>query len=299
MNNLSYLLVFGALFSCSVSSEKTEPEQTDPDFKASQKFNEYWYQDGAEISSYKLTQARYGQLREGTAVMVFVTEPFDPKKFVKPDHKEQSDVEVLKLNLTKKFITGIYPYSMMSSSFYPLNGVAHGLKVSASTQEWCGNTFMQLYRKKRYEVQLHSYFESEGEQEFDMPLCALEDDLFTQIRLNPDAIPVGEEKMCPSFFYIRLKHIETRAYNAIVNRETTDSLSVLSVNYPELERTVRIGYETAFPHRIAFWEETYDDSFDHSGKILTTKAERIHTIRSRYWEHNAVKDSTLRLELGL
>jgi len=42
----------------------------------SKEFKEYWYAGNAEITSYKLDQARYGELREGTSVLVYVTEPF-------------------------------------------------------------------------------------------------------------------------------------------------------------------------------------------------------------------------------
>jgi hypothetical protein len=44
--------------------------------KSSDPFNEYWYQGKAEITSYDLQQARYGENREGSAVLVFVSEDF-------------------------------------------------------------------------------------------------------------------------------------------------------------------------------------------------------------------------------
>ena len=43
-------------------------------------FKEYWYQGKAEITSYDLEQARYGELHKGHAVLVFVTEEFRLKK---------------------------------------------------------------------------------------------------------------------------------------------------------------------------------------------------------------------------
>jgi len=45
----------------------------------SQEFKDYWYAGKAEISSYKLEQARYGELRDGTAALIFVTEDFLPE----------------------------------------------------------------------------------------------------------------------------------------------------------------------------------------------------------------------------
>jgi hypothetical protein len=37
-------------------------------------------------------------------------------------------------------------------------------KITTSIQEWCGQVFAQLENRDAFEIQLHSYFESEGEQ---------------------------------------------------------------------------------------------------------------------------------------
>ena len=44
---------------------------------------DYWYRGEAEITTYDLRQARYGELREGTAVLIQVSEPFLAEKQVK------------------------------------------------------------------------------------------------------------------------------------------------------------------------------------------------------------------------
>ena len=80
-------------------------------------FNDYWYKGKAEIVTYELAQARYGEIHEGTAVQIFVTEPFNVTKQVKSDRQTERDVPALKMNLTRKFNTGIYPYSVMTSAF--------------------------------------------------------------------------------------------------------------------------------------------------------------------------------------
>ena len=46
-------------------------------------FADYWYRGQAEITSYDLEQARYGELRSGTAVLVFVTEDFSKGQITK------------------------------------------------------------------------------------------------------------------------------------------------------------------------------------------------------------------------
>ena len=58
-----------------------------PAYKPNQQFKDYWYAGKAEITSYKLEQSRYGELRDGKAVLVYVTEPFLPKAQVKADQK--------------------------------------------------------------------------------------------------------------------------------------------------------------------------------------------------------------------
>src|SRR5688500_17809876 len=83
-------------------------------------FKTYWHAGKAEINSYELSQSRYGEKRDGRAVLIFVTEDFSKKNHVKFDHPEEAvlgKVNVLKLNFTKNFTTGIYPYSMMLSVF--------------------------------------------------------------------------------------------------------------------------------------------------------------------------------------
>ncbi len=74
-------------------------------WSVSKNFSDYWYQGKAEVSSYKLQQARYGALNEGSAVLIFVTEDFSKDKHVKLDNPAQAGdeaVKVMKLNLTKK-----------------------------------------------------------------------------------------------------------------------------------------------------------------------------------------------------
>lgn len=68
--------------------------------------------------------------------MIFVTEDLSKQKHVKlddPQANEQDAQKVLKLNLTKKFVTGIYPYPMMLSVFTPVYDSIPATKVTASS----------------------------------------------------------------------------------------------------------------------------------------------------------------------
>lgn len=296
---LSLLLVLAA---CNTSQSQDIPA-------ASQDFNGYWYAGEAEITSYELSQARYGEIHKGEAVMVFVTEPFSQSKQVKLDDwrdESEDNVSVMKLNLTKKFLTGIYPYSMMMSTFTPVsaNKYPDPIKVTTTSQEWCGHTFMQLnLRENDYRLRGFSYFESEGDVDLSVPKLILEDELWTRIRLNPKSLPIGKAEILPSTFYLRLRHQESNSQKAaasILEVHTSefsdDPHSIYTVEYEN--RKLAIYFENNFPHTILGWQETYLSGFGKPER-LTTTAKRINTIKSAYWGKNSNKDRELRKELGL
>ena len=63
--------------------------------------------------------------------------------------------------------TGIYPYSLMTSVFSPVDteGVQFPEKITMSTQEWCGHVFTQMNLKwNGYRTRSFSYFEGEHDQ---------------------------------------------------------------------------------------------------------------------------------------
>lgn len=259
----------------------------------------YWYSGEAEISSYNLTQARYGELHEGQAVMIFVTEPFSPERMVKADYPVDEDVSVLKLNFTKNFNTGIYPYSMMQSTFFPFENGTHSLKISASSQEWCGHTYMELQNKKNFEIEVKSYFENESGSE-SISNNLLEDDIWSMIRLHPEDLPEGNSKMIPSFFDMILRHRNTEALPCTLTKGTVSKdVSSYTIDYSSSDRMLVINYQTTFPHKILGWEETIYSGYGSGRKKLTTIAELQKSIKSAYWTQNKVADGYLREEMGL
>ncbi len=261
----------------------------------SQAFKDYWYAGKAEITSYKLEQARYGEIREGTAVLIYVTEDFLPNKQVKADNQNPKNISVLKLNATKKFNTGLYPYSIMQSTFYPVSNNQHAIKITSSIQEWCGQVYAQLNNKDKFEVASYSYFESEGDKNFELEKSILENELWTQLRIDPKSLPVGSLQIIPSLEYSRLKHVDLKAYNAQVSLTN----NTYSIEYPELDRTLTIQFNPNFPHDILGWEETFKSGFGKNAKTLTTKAIKLKTIKSAYWGKNSNKDEVLRDTLQL
>ncbi|MGX1930447.1 septum formation inhibitor Maf [Flagellimonas sp. 2504JD4-2] len=265
----------------------------------SEDFKKYWYNGKAEITSYKLEQARYGQIRDGHSVLIYVTEPFLPEKQVKADRNNPENVSVLKLNATKKYLTGIYPYSVMGSTFYPVYDNQHAIKTSLSMQEWCGHMYSQINNRGQFEFTSHSYFESEADQNVSLEKDVLENEIWNKIRINPLNLPTGNLKMIPSLEYIRLRHKELKAYDAIASLSTQDGLSSYTITYPALERSLTINFKAEFPYSIESWTEEFKSGFGPKAKVLTTRATKLKSISTAYWGQNGNEDVVLRDSLGL
>lgn len=288
------LSIIGFAYGCSNHTSHAEPTVT---------FKQQWYSGAAEITSYNLEQARYGELREGTAITVFVTEPFSKAKQVKLDEGSDPDkIDVLKLNLTKKFQTGVYPYSMMTSVFTPIDAQKRNntLKVTTSSQEWCGHAFTQLNLKDEgYRWQQHSYFESEGEQDKDLQTQWVEDEIWNLIRINPKLLPEGTIKMLPSTMNLMLTHHPAKAVEAKCETEVDGDMINYHIVYPTIQREITFHFKAVFPHEIMSWEETYVSGFGSSAKALTTRATLNKRIMLDYWNKNHNADASYRAKLGL
>lgn len=273
--------------------------------KIDKPFSEYWYQGKAEITHYDLEQARYGEIHKGDAVLIFVTEDFLTSKQVKLEDysKGKADaVPVLKLNFTKNFDTGIYPYTMMKSVFSPLDlkTFPHALKANATVLEWCGQVFTQINnRQEGFKVKSFSYFEKEGDEEFFLDKVFLEDELWTYIRIAPEQLPLGDVKVIPGMLASRLRHKKLTVENAHAETHQNEDSIIYRLNYKENQRSLVIRFNKKFPHEIWSWEETYKDGFGENARILTTKAVKKKYILLDYWNKHSVADSVYRKELGL
>ena len=246
----------------------------------SQTFKNHWFDGFAEINSYELIQSRYGQQRKGKAVLIFVTEDFLAKELVKANQKSKTTIPVLKSNRTKNFLTGIYPYSIMSSSFSSLRKKHPLVKTVASIQEWCGQSYLQLNAgEKENTLVSHSYFVGEAYQNLKLPKTVSEDELWNLIRFNPKNLPVGEFDLLPSLEMIRLNHIEAKAVKATASLNA----GTYTLYIPRMQRSLSIQFDQNFPYTIEGWEEKYA----HKGEQYTSTAKRIHTERRQYWQENS------------
>jgi len=278
-NFLFCLSLFILLYSCQALETKRSYDDLSPEFK------DYWYSGVAELNSYDLEQIRYGEKRMGTSVLIFVTEPFSDSKHVKVNEPSAEDISVMKLNFTKKFNTGIYPYSMMASIFHPVWEGDHVLKTTASVQEWCGQSYVELQNKGKWNVSVFSYFEDENEKK-NIGLNWLEDELWTLIRIDPERLPLGELQVIPGLFYQRLMHVESQSYSCKATMSKKEGLLIYLLEYPDLERTLQITFTDEFPYSIQRWEESYPDG----GELMTSSGQLIRQMRSSYWKQNRNKD---------
>lgn len=267
---------------------------------ATQAFRDYWHTGKAEVNSYNLNQSRYGENRDGKAVLIFVTEDHSKKNQVKLDDPAatRNKINVLKVNYTKKFITGIYPYSMMLSVFTPVNRKAEpaSLKATMSSQEWCGHVYTQMnLRGNRYAIKSHSYFEQEGDERFSVHQALLEDELWNFIRLDHENLPVGDIKVIPGLFFSRLNHVGIKVKSATAEKSETDSTFVYRMAIPDQERVLIINYEKTFPFKILAWKETWKEN----NQTMETSAVLDKTLYTDYWTKNKNEFEPLRDSLSL
>jgi len=292
MKNLFFLgLVLMFISSCNSTGRKAIDEK---------QFASHWYQGKAEINVFDLKQMRYGQMREGKAVMIFVTEDFSKRKQVKLDDPAgagKDAMKVMKLNMTRDFVTGVYPYHTMLSVFTPVYDDLNSPKITASMIEWCGQSFTQLnWKNSKYQAKLFSYFESEGDQELSISAMA-EDEIFNLIRLNPDLVPTGHKKLIPSLIFNRFTHIPLDAESAVISkRKTGANQAEIEVIYEEIGRKFLVKYMDAFPYEIMSWQETQTNK---EGTEEVTSAVRKKVQMLEYWNKKGLQDEAIRKSLGL
>lgn len=306
-----FFIIFPLFLSCqSGGGKEAGGNGNDDPPEVSAEFKDYWYQGEAEIARFELEQARYGEMRKGDVVMVFVTEPFLTETQVKREKTtNEPSTSVLKLNFVRDFTTGIYDYNMMTSTFLPVDReqYPHALKVTTSSQEWCGHSYVQLnYREGNYQLQEHSYFQDVADDSYPVDKAHLEDEIWNLIRMGPHRLPLGLIEMIPGTQFSRLRHFELAPKKAEASldpyqgeRFPGEDLSVYSVKYQNIDRALRIVLEKDFPYRIAGFEVLHQSGFGDGAEQMTTRGVRTHLIKSAYWKKNGTGDIDLRKKLGL
>lgn len=265
-------------------------------------FWKHWGDGRAELSSYAAQVERYGILRDAEVVKIFVTEPMDRRTWIKDDAAPTAQqIQVLKLNQMMKFQTGIYPYSVMTSTFSPVgHWRAEGFapaKITLTVQEWCGHVFEGLWAgPEQMMTQVRSYFASEGEktaiQKID-PRTLYEDALWIQLRELDGPFAGGKAwrgLVIPSLWRTRKKHIPTSPRQGEILREEAHRGGVavrrFTLRYDGYWK--KIDIESAWPHRILGWSAS-------DGEKATLRGSK----RLAYWMLNGPKDGVSRKQIGL
>ena len=287
---MNKIYIFFVIFfiGCNTSND------SDLSFSLNEEFKNYWFDGNAEISSYNLNQSRYGSIRKGSAVLIYVTEDFLPEKQVKANKKSKYTHNILKLNRIKKFLTGIYPYSVMTSVFSRLGKNTPLIKTSTSIQEWCGQTYLQINRRRVLEITSHSYFEGEADEMFKLKNDLTEEELWAWIRTQPKILPQGKKELLPSLEYLRMNHKPIKFYEAVLQLKNNDTLNTYSIFYPELKRKLSIYFEPNHPYKILKWNE-----YDLENKKMISSALLEKMIKLPYWKLNKIGDEQFRDSLNL
>lgn len=305
MRPLPWTLGLLVTLACGAAS-KAKPEPG-PASRAPPGFWDHWGDGQAELDGYALTQSRYGELRQGEAVLIYVTETFTDQQRVKSDGGHPDEYPVLKLNDSRRFQTGIYDYRVMTSAWVRLDGgqpLGLGPKVSTSVQEWCGHAWLQLLVDPgRYRLSQHSYFDGEADRETQgkvEPGGLLGDVLPILVRgLAGELLAPGEREELPYLGRLldaRFRHVDPGWSTATLSRSATTSpvdtpsgpVPAWTWTLEEKDLTTTYYVEEAEPRRLLRW--THSDGED---------ARLTGTIRTAYWKRNHEGDEALRASLGL
>lgn len=227
----------------------------------------HWSDGKAELNGYDLVQPRYGQLRTGKAVLVFVTEPYSRARQVKVDRYDPKDPDqftALKLNHVRDFQTGIYDYNLMTSVFVDPARDFAPVKTTFTGQEWCGHVFEEArFDGQAATVALNSYFEGETGNAT-LSGVGSEDALFIQLRglaaltLATDAKTL---QVLPSALMRRLKHQKTAPGATQISWGAEQTVTVPAGSFTVRGATwtrptggqCTLDVEVAYPHRIIGW----------------------------------------------
>ncbi len=278
-------------------------------------FGSHWHDGKAEIDGYRLTLVRYGEKRTGEAALIYVTEPFSDSKHVKvddPSKNPRDTFDAFKLNVVRRFQTGIYDYHTMLSLFVRSADFSP-VKAAFTSAEWCGQVYDETnFANGRVTRRFASYFEGEsGDTSDDVPRGAIvEDNLFILLRgLNGAFLRPGESRTAPFYqspFYSRLTHDRTAWTRATIARaakpETVRvpagsfSADVYEVTLAN-GRSARFAVERAYPHRIVRW--SWRDASTRARLGGSDTGELTGTTRSAYWTQQKLGDERALRALGL
>ncbi len=275
-----------------------------PAASASSAFWSVWGDGKAELSGYAIATNRYGALREGRVVLIYVTEPMDRRVWIKDDAGDVPDafrLNVLKLNNVLKFQTGIYPYSVMTSTYAPVD--AYGperfapAKIAMTAQEWCGSVYQRILPSASgLASEVRSYFHADGDRDATVSAPAgtlYEDALLVQLRELDGPFASGKDwsgSIVPSLWAVRKNHGTLEPVPATIRRETAtrDGARVNRFTLAYGKTSTVYDVETAAPHRVLGWKSSDGE-----------EAHILKTARLPYWQLHGPGDEKYLKQIGM
>ncbi len=300
-----------------------------PKAGATDAFWKHWGDGKGELSGYGGKISRYGHLRPVRVALVYVTETMNRKTWVKDGTAKGTErVPVMKLNHSVKFQTGIYPYSVLTSVFSPVEDWGtprfQPVKITATTQEWCGNFFMGLWPGPNKSLrEVHSYFDGEADKRDIVetpPGTLYQDALLIQLRELQGPFAGGKDwhgKLVPSLWFRRSMHRVSKPVDATIKREDAEfegkPVTRFTLHYVDKKPsspisapakkgepakpkwltqggdvTVTYDVEKAQPHRILHWHRSDGSDF-----------RLLKTTRLPYWGLHDPGNEHYREQMGL
>lgn len=252
-----------------------------------------WNDGLAELTVMRGTLPRYGAPREVELRLVTVAEDLDAESLVKSDRPDEvSTIRVLKLNLKRRFTTGVYDYDQMASVFLDA-GSLRLVKETVTHHELCGNAFSILEAPSAggpARLRTFSYFDgaAEGSRSYHgeglltpeaLPLALRgvprEEGWRSELRLIPGLIEGRPVPGDPEIVEVRV--------GEVVPVDT--GLGTLPGRLVEVERRAgvdRLWIEEAPPGRLLRWE---------TAEGLSARLEWAE--RLAYWTRNGPGDEGL------
>ena len=262
-------------------------------------FRARWGDGRAEVAAYRGVVSRYGATHDAEVVLIYVTEPLDRATLVKDDDAPADRrLDVLKLNFALRFQTGIYPYSVLTSVFAPVNDFGaerfSPAKISFGEQDWCGGVFSSVWPDDDAFIERsHSYFASEGDQDVRRPVAEgtlYEDALYIQLRELDGPFAGGaawEGDIVPSLWRARRDHTPLSSVHARITRTSRSDREVFVLQTDgAYERTFEVGHDA--DHPLLAFQSSDGDSFQLAGRD-----------RLAYWELHDPGEESFRAQLGL
>ncbi|MBW1893322.1 MAG: hypothetical protein JRF40_05955 [Deltaproteobacteria bacterium] len=243
--------------------------------------NPYWNTGKAEYQLYEARIKKYGIMRTAEVKIIMVKEPFDMEKIVKTRREKNAD-DVIKMNYIQVIPTGVYNYYQTASIFFHRK-TGTVMKYTMSSQDGCGNTFMEyLLKDTRHEFKFYSYFDDEGDKEISIERgnFFFYDSLPISLRPMLNGTGLHKIMLARSFISNRTEPVKIEEAEVIIKQIRTISIKgkaytpVYKAVVKCLDKTDTLYFETVFPYRLLKWDK-------NSGDSLTLKGSKFFY----YWEY--------------